>query len=136
MRKLSIYIAACIVLFGCQKESVSVTPSAETFVSKSMKKGLANCRLLRITTPANTVTADPPNEATFTYSNNGLLEKIKVDHNLRSDLGNDFLFIYDNKNRLMEYIEGIDGDGPYGMRHKYQHNKQGVIVSDSTFLWG
>src|SRR6476661_5471198 len=134
MRKIALCVALCLALFSCQKEyrsTDSVSPS-QTKASNNWKHGVANCRITRVTTEADDANAVDANEAIFTYTNNGLLQKISYANQLSDDPGNDYVFRYDKNHRLSEYWEGYNSEThDYTWRHVYQYDKHGVIISDS-----
>jgi hypothetical protein len=130
---------ACVLLFGCQKEShnETVTTDATATASKNLKKGIANCRITRIVKHADPSRYDPENVAVFSYTNSGLLEKIKLDYAVSVNPGTEYRFLYDKHNRLVEFLGGYDPTNTeYGTRIKYQYNNRGLLVSDSSFQWG
>ncbi|HEX2846146.1 MAG TPA: hypothetical protein VHN59_06330 [Chitinophagaceae bacterium] len=120
-KKLVTFLMSALVLAflpGCKKvlDYIHDNPSAD----------FTECQIQEIILPGGV-------KGTFTYNKHG--DPVSVIYTSNTSERPNFSFKYDNKRRLIESLEYYD-NGVYKYWSRYKYNKDGLIISDSTYEAG
>ncbi|MGN6294322.1 MAG: hypothetical protein ACTHMV_16360 [Chitinophagaceae bacterium] len=117
---LTLFIGIVMLAFlpGCEK--------VFDYIHDNPSKDFTDCQIQEITFPEGL-------KGTFTYNKHG--DPVSVIYTNTTSERPNFSFKYDNKKRLIESLEYYN-NGVYKYWSRYKYNKDGLIVSDSTYEAG